>query len=295
MIVKIQWWLGNQMFQYALAQYLAQRDWVQSQLDVSYFDRNVTAVKRKFELANVFDINEPYSLVSQSPWRSRPTDSKLMFITQVVSKKIASKLSSHYYLEPWMCFDTKVQSISQDTFVEWFFQSPKYFDTIQSTIRSVYQFDINKLNSQSLQLKQQIENNNHTSVFIHIRRTDYITDTRTNSIHGTCDLDYYHRAISLLSDKVQNPHYFVFSDDIQRVKDHLPLDNATYVDHNSWLDAWQDMALMSYCDHGVIANSTFSWWWAWLIDNPDKKIVAPLNWYNNKNIVDIYPQEWLVI
>lgn len=121
------------------------------------------------------------------------------------------------------------------------------------------------------------------SVALHVRRTDYLAAASAN-LATVCDLDYYHRGIGYFEDLLEGKaHYFVFSDDPVWARNHLPLPPGrfTVVDHNTGDRAIEDMRLMSACDHQLIANSTFSWWGAWLNDHTDKVVVAPKSWYRN--------------
>jgi hypothetical protein len=114
--------------------------------------------------------------------------------------------------------------------------------------------------------------------------------------HGACDVDYYDRCVKRLTERVKDPHFFVFSDDPQWSRDNLKLEYpAVYVDHNDMEHGHEDLRLMSQCKHNIIANSTFSWWGAWLNNNRDKVVFAPKKWFvrANKNSDDIVPLNWL--
>lgn len=133
------------------------------------------------------------------------------------------------------------------------------------------------------------------SVSLHIRRGDYITSKITNKFHGTCCLGYYKKAMKLINKKVKNPKYFVFSDDIYWVKKNLEIKNAFYVDDNVGDKSYIDMQLMSMCKHNIIANSSFSWWAAWLNNNPNKIVIAPKKWFNDPGMdtTDLISEEWI--
>jgi hypothetical protein len=130
---------------------------------------------------------------------------------------------------------------------------------------------------------------------MHIRRGDYVSLKISNELHGVLPLEYYYNAIELI--KKQNPNItvFVFSDDIPWVKENLKLkDKCVYVDFNSGENSVFDMFLMSLCKHNIIANSSFSWWGAWLNQNKNKIIVAPENWFAKKEMLnnDLIPDAW---
>jgi hypothetical protein len=114
---------------------------------------------------------------------------------------------------------------------------------------------------------------------------------------GICTSEYYQKAIKLISESINNPVFFIFSDDINRVKEKLPLNNAIYTDWNLGNDSWQDMFLMSRCYHNIIANSSFSWWAAWLNINRNKIVIAPERWFQDMETPNIHPEKrgWILI
>jgi hypothetical protein len=140
---------------------------------------------------------------------------------------------------------------------------------------------------------------NSISISIHVRRGDYVSDGFTQQFHGNCSLEYYSNAISLLASNNVDFTLIFFSDDCEWVKEQFK--NLTYskmfIDHNDGENSWKDMLLMSSCTHNIIANSSFSWWAAWLNDNPKKTIIAPKNWYADTklNTDDLIPPQWIRI
>jgi hypothetical protein len=134
------------------------------------------------------------------------------------------------------------------------------------------------------------------SISVHIRRWDYVATAKSNDFHWSCSVWYYMNSIEYFKDKITDPTYFFFSDDIEWVKSNIwILTNAYYIDNNSWNSSWEDMRLMSLCKHNIIANSSFSWWWAWLNRNPKKIVLGPKKWFNNNNLntEDILPDNWI--
>jgi hypothetical protein len=135
-----------------------------------------------------------------------------------------------------------------------------------------------------------------SAVSIHVRRGDYVSDAGTNRFHGTCSVDYYHDAVDRISGFAPASHFFVFSDGIDWAKENLRLRQpVTYVDFNDGEKNYEDLRLMSLCKHHIIANSSFSWWGAWLNPNPDKIVIAPKKWFNDPSINtdDLIPNSWL--
>jgi hypothetical protein len=137
------------------------------------------------------------------------------------------------------------------------------------------------------------------SVSVHVRRGDYVSLASANAFHGTLSLDYYAKSAQLLRERLSGDlSFFVFSDDPEWVKSNLVLPgNTTYVDWNGEGAAHEDLRLMSNCRHNIIANSSFSWWGAWLGENADKLVVAPKQWFTNGNPVseDLIPRSWIKV
>ena len=133
---------------------------------------------------------------------------------------------------------------------------------------------------------------------MHIRRGDYISNPQTSRLHNICSLDYYVEASRQLTSLVADPHFYIFSDDPVWARDNLRLSHPmTVVDHNPTSEAHEDLRLMSLCRHHIIANSSFSWWGAWLVDVPDKLVFAPAKWFENyaHDIQDFVPPRWHLV
>ena len=134
------------------------------------------------------------------------------------------------------------------------------------------------------------------AVSVHVRRGDYVNNKNANAFHGVCSPEYYRKAIELIAKRVDSPKYFVFSDDIEWVKEHIEIPNAVFVSQKDIADH-EELVLMSKCKHAIIANSSFSWWGAWLNANPNKLVIAPKQWVSDSrvNTVDAIPAEWVRI
>jgi len=145
-------------------------------------------------------------------------------------------------------------------------------------------------------MNQQILSSN--SVSLHIRRGDYVQNQEANKFHGICSPEYYSQAMNLIEQKIENPHYFVFSDEVgwvrENIKFNYPVD---FVSGNSISEA-EELSLMSKCKHNIIANSSFSWWGTWLNTSPEKIVIAPKKWIENTDLADasdLIPKEWIKI
>lgn len=182
---------------------------------------------------------------------------------------------------------------SRPTLYFGFWQTACYFDAFEERIRQLYTFDERLVGQRNKDLLTSLQGKE--TVSIHIRRGDFYTQANENLYGGIASPTYYERSIAYLETQVKHPVYLVFSDDPQWAKAHLPLPEAIVVDWNQGQDSWQDMYLMTQCRHNIIANSTFSWWGAWLNACPNKVVVAPKRFLNCFETPDIYPDDWTLI
>jgi len=176
-----------------------------------------------------------------------------------------------------------------------YWQSDKYFTKIENIIRTVFSFDINKVSDQNKSIIFEMQRRN--AVSLHIRRGDYESNPDAKLIlGGICDMNYYNKCISYIHENVEDPFFYIFSDDSEWVKEHLSfILNSKFIDWNRNENCWQDMFLMSQCSHNIIANSSFSWWGAWLNSNPNKIVIGPVKWFNTNEVSDILPENWIRI
>lgn len=168
----------------------------------------------------------------------------------------------------------------------------KYFINAKEEVKNSFSFS-KKLDVISLDLAKEMTNNE--SVAIHVRRGDYLNEANINLFGKVCTKSYFEKAINVINDQIKMPHYYVFSNDIDWVKQNFKFERVTYVTHNSGKNSWRDMFLMSNCKYNIIANSSFSWWGAWLNKNEDNKVVSPAKFLNSDKISDIYPKHWIKI
>lgn len=288
--IKIQWWLGNQMFQYAFIKAFSLRNDIDFQLDTIEYQTYF----RKYWL-DIFNIDKKYASTPDIPWYERlSSKNKYIFFLVLRIRTFFKKLNKHHMLEEQFHFDKKYL-IGDVTYVEWFFQSEKYFHDFESEIRENFIF-LGDPSSQNKEYITMIESSN--SVSIHVRRWDYITNIGANNLLGTCTTEYYQRAIEHIQHHIENPIFFFFSDDIDWVKENIKTNNQSYyVDWNTGDQSYEDMRLMSLCKHNIIANSSFSWWGAWLNKNPSKIVLAPQRWLQDDSIdySDVVPDSWIKI
>lgn len=276
--------LGNQMFQYAAGRSLAELAKCELKIDVSGFQNY--ALHNGYEL-NIFNINA--GIASSKDISSLVNkQSRLM---SFIYRKLHIKKSKNL-VESGFAFNANFFNVSSSVYIDGYWQSYKYFELIDSQLRQEFTFK-SPICGLNLQLSKKISSTN--SVSVHVRRGDYVTNKQTNSVHGVCSVDYYHAAIHVIVENVENPVLFVFSDDIAWVKNNLTFYSpVVFVDHNTGKQSYNDMYLMSLCKHHIIANSSFSWWGAWLGSNPTKLVIAPKKWFTNDAVtVDLIPETWI--
>lgn len=276
--VKIKGGLGNQIFQYAAAKALAFRNGAQLFLNIDSYKYNLD---RKFEL----DLYKIDAIVDKE---------KSVFI-KLFEAIFGIKNSGikKNYSEKGFAFDPNFFEQTCDVTLEGYFQSEKYFVDIADDIRSEFLFV--KDHPPNIEHFINLIKDNE-SVAVHIRRGDYVSSSEANSFHGLCDFNYYSRSIDFLVSHIGRPIVlFIFSDDMAWVKKNIffkfPI---VYVDFQNEESAHYELKLMSLCKHNIIANSTYSWWGAWLGDPTGRVVISPVKWFSDSNIdtSDLIPDRW---
>ena len=292
-IVKLWGGLGNQMFQYAAARRLAVLNQAQLKLDLSWFSNIPTGdTPRQYELhafKSVQDAALPGEVKALRgvDIRRWPKLAKRLVKSAGLFSKQTCVREKHYH------FDPEVLHLQGDIYLDGYWQSEKYFADVAGIIRADFTVRSvpDALNEEITAIIQGCE-----AVSLHVRRGDYVSSKSASQHHVTSTLNYYETAISEITSRLRNPHFFVFSDDPGWVKKNLRSEAPiTYLDHNGPKKAYEDLRLMSLCRHHVIANSSFSWWGAWLSAYPEKIVIAPQAWFNQGDIDtrDLIPEGWL--
>jgi len=215
----------------------------------------------------------------------------------IVPPKLSESFSGdNAYVETTWGFNPQVLTLKNDTSLDGNFQCEKYFIDIEQTIRQDFQIKDNLLNGEIVAYLEKIKSTN--SVAVHIRRGDYLN----LESHNVCNAAYYANAIEYMDTHLDDPHYFLFSDDINWCVKNFDLANCTFVDiAAAKSNPVIDFKLMSRCKHNIIANSTFSWWPAWLNTHPGKIVLGPKHWFNNEGKLnwvvcqDTIPDHWVRI
>lgn len=304
-IQRIWWWMWNQMFWFAFLYALSKRmNFNDIKLDLREYKYNLDSeFPRPYILENIFWIKLPLAEDNEIPWYYRNEENykiKNPFYKRLYTILVAIcyPLTQHHFKENpydslafflvWKCWLSKLPEFlrwnlvfnkklkyckDRKWYFEWVFCSEKYFLDYGEQIREIFTFK-KKLNKKSEELKKFINSNDCISV--HIRRWDYLKNNNS-SLQSIANIEYYNKAYykikQLYPDK--DFHYIFFSDDIVRCKKSFKNKNSIFVDWNNDNDSWQDMALMSYCKHNIIANSTFSRRGARLNKNKNKTVIAP--------------------
>jgi len=285
--------LGNQMFRYALALSLRHKGNKVS-LFLPLQKESKTYGHQGFELSKLFKIEVCEGAFS----RLYTWFVEIAGLTQKVFPKkyrvyIYKFIGIHIHSEPEFFKYSRCvfEEKHRNELLIGTWQSEKYFEDIRETVAKAFEFDEKLLSLKTKELSKLI--GSKESVFIHIRRGDYLSAQYIEEFTGVCTTEYYSLALKYITDKVENPLYYIFTDDKEWVKAHFAVGDAVFVDFNQGVNSWQDMYLMSQCKHGIIANSTFSWWGAWLNTNPRKVVIAPKRWIKSIEQDDFVPGSWI--
>jgi hypothetical protein len=286
-IVRLTCGLGNQLFQYAAARRIAHINNTQLKIDISPFaNYNLHSYS-----LNAFNIIEEFASIDEVK--------KLQYPSGIIGKWQRLVASSYpYYLrknieEKFFHFDPNILEVRSPVYLVGHWQSELYFKEIEHIIRKEFTIKLKPCptNEQTASLIGRVN-----AVSVHVRRADYVDNPETMKFHGACPLLYYQQAVQLIARKVTNPHFFIFSDDILWAKRNFSFSYPTvFVSQNDPSKNFEDLRLMSKCRHHIIANSTFSWWGAWLNEERNKIVIAPKKWFNDESIdtKDLIPKGWL--
>lgn len=303
-LVKLMGGLGNQMFQYAMAMTLAHRHDCQLLIDKSLCveserSRESGLSLRPFEL-QVFGIKGQIAN-GQSPHRTLKIrkEHKCRKVAGLLLCKVANFACDSWrvcvYERKDVAFDRSLLNLPRNVVLEGYFPSYKYFQEIEDILRREFTFIVEP-DEQNQGMIDMISSSN--SISLHIRRGDYISDSKTKDKFGVCSPAYYQKAVEYLAGAVKDPQFFVFTNDPDYVRGNLKINYPSiHVTHNSGKRSYEDMRLMSLCKHNIIANSSFSWWGAWINRNPRKIVVAPSPAFDKLALgdSDFYPEPWILL
>jgi glycosyl transferase family 11 len=277
-IVRLMGGLGNQLFQYAAARRLAHDAGQPLKLDISGYDADPL---RAFAL-RPFNVRQDIA--------SRAEIDRLKASGGLLRRLRPSRT--------WVrertpyTFDPRVVEPREDVYLDGYWANEEYFRSIEPVIREEFtvRTQPDAANEAAAGAIRSV-----ASVCVHVRRGDYVTDSHTSAFHGLAPLEYYRTAAARVAAAVGRPHFFVFSDDPEWVRQNLRFEHpTTYVRHNGDRD-YEDLRLMALCRHHIIANSSFSWWGAWLGQSPGQQVFAPARWLTQPEIdtTEATPARWI--
>lgn len=301
-ISRIEGGLGNQMFQYAIGRILAEINNEELFLDTHGLyipieghlsrDYMLDAFKIKASIAS----DELLNRIRKGTFLNKLSFKKIKHYKQLVFDEINPKISfikySDYYLKPEIntFYPEILKKDNTDIYLDGYWQSYKYFYNYESLIKEHFAIKESVLDFE----KSYLENiNNSQSVSLHLRLTDRIATEFSLAHYRNLEWDYYVDAINIIKEKVSNPHFFIFSDNIKWCEENIKLDFPVTLVKTK--DEFNDMYLMGSCKHHIIAHSTFSWWAVWLKYNSNKIVITPKKWFNRQTdeLEDLIPESWI--
>ena len=291
-IVKFKGGLGNQMFQYAFAKALRKETGDEVRLDFSAYESlhndsvrrpRVERFKLSLKSASESDIKKicmfPHKGNSQS----------LMYKMGIYLEKT---LNGKYIWEETRAFTPMEKLVKYDYF-DGYWQSYRYVDTVKNELKK--DFIPEKLSDKTLETIKRISGQN--AVFVGIRKGDYTESRHAQRHFGSFSVNYYLSAMEKISETVENPVFYIFTNDTAWCKKNMDFGeyNVIYREKEDQTDDFEELILMSSCKHAIIINSTYHWWGAYLIENKDKKVYCPKKWFFDDKPIDIIPHDWKVI
>ena len=291
-IVQLNGGLGNQLFQFAAAKSLSLYHNVLLKIDISSFQRQNLPdleVPRDFELYNFNGIKDKIFALSE-----KENADIIRFLKKKSFAKLLPNHKRKIYSEPFFHFDANFFNSRKDVLLRGQWQSEKYFLPYSTFLKEALQLKPGLIKN-SLLRGSEVSSTN--SVSVHVRRADYLRKPVILEWHGVMSKEYYANAFKVLDEKIGSYDVYYFTDDPQWTKSALlPLRKGEIISEST-SSHYEDLYLMSQCRHNIIANSSFSWWGAWLNNNPDKIVIGPKQWFNKgpKDTYDILPETWVKI
>jgi hypothetical protein len=296
-ILRLRGGLGNQLFQYAAASALAEHHGTPLKLDLYYYQKHPY---RKFDLDK---LNVPFEEATRAEVHAF-TGSNLL--QRFLNKRENYWRCARVFAQPHYHFFADWFRLPAALYLSGYFQSEKFFTPLADQVRTWYTPRV-PLDPQSRDVVARMQETN--SVSLHVRRGDY-NMAQFNAFFRAVPLPYYQQAVDRMQQTLDGPQFFIFSDDVAWCREHLKIEGSpVFVDHNRGADSYRDLLLMAHAKHNIIANSSFSWWGAWLNPNPAKQVIAPQPWFGQEyfmgkepvyssryyNTDDLIPKGWVVI
>jgi hypothetical protein len=286
--MRLQGGLGNQLYQYAVGRAVAQHLGRPLLLDKRTIEPEAPA--RHYDLG-AFAVQEHFVSRHQA-WCTRWVSS--MTFSRAFQRVWLPAREYKMIRESITSYDESIfKRHAGPIILQGYWQSYRYFERCADLIRREFQF---KPQADARNQAMMAEMQNTNSVAVHVRRGDYVSNAFFNKTMGVCSMEYYQAGASHIAQNVKSPRYYVFTDDPDWAKKNFNLPGEVQVvDHNLGKADYEDLRLMSSCRHLIIANSSFSWWAAWLAGYPHKIVVAPKQWFQSETWADVdrVPAAWV--
>jgi hypothetical protein len=287
-IVRVLGGLGNQMFQYAAGIAMAQVHGARALLHLE--DLNDRTSHGGYALARTFGL--------QAPEATRADLQSVLGIAYSLRRVLLHRKArwlrgQRIVTDPHFAYWDGLRAVRPPYYLAGYWQSPRYFAGHEQSVRAAFAFPW-EASPAVAALARHIQS--CEAVSVHVRRGDYVTNPGMARLHGVLPLDYYERALRTVAERVERPTYFVFSDDTAWARANLRVAGEThFVGAEPRTSAREDLRLMTLCRHHIIANSTFSWWGAWLATNPQAVVCAPLRWFagDQQDVGTLFPPGWI--
>jgi hypothetical protein len=277
--------LGNQMFQYAAARALALRTGSQLELELAWFGIDAD---RQYALA-------PFLIKAKTVHQEKGARPEYRLLDRIARRLPITRKRNGIpvFKEASFRYDRRIDELRAPVLLEGYFQSELYFGRFRDQIAEDFKL---RYPPTPVTAKMLDQIGSTDAICVHIRRGDYVSNRRANAHHGTCSLEYYEAGLAQMAQGLTSAHCFVFSDDPDWVRANFVSSiPTTFVDIHGTNEAHEDLRLMAACQRFVIANSSLSWWGAWLGAHGDKKVVAPSQWFQKRGIdtTDLVPSSWI--
>lgn len=291
-IVKFKGGIGNQLFQYTFAKYLEMECGEKVYLDLSaYGDEGEDINCRKpviLQMNMTLEVVTNKCLSNICIFHHMGNTASVRYKFFIMLEVLFNR---KYILEKGKR-QKKFHEIKNYTYFDGYWQSYKYAACLKDVIKKEF-YPVLGLSEVT---QKKIQNSlNEVLVLVGIRRGDYIKSKKNQKRYGILGEEYYRSAMKMLVNKVGNPVFYIFSNDIEWVKKNMNFAPYTikYREEKEQVSDLEELFVMAGCRHAIISNSTFYWWGAWMIDNPDKMVIAPKNWFVNGTQRDIIPPDWI--
>ena len=282
LVIFLQGGIGNQLFQYALYTKLKKLG-KRVRLDYSSIEDQMNNINRQ-TIFDVFELDRHYNLAAVRGIFGK--------IQRRIVNRVFLKMAGVYAEKEEGKFDPDILRLKKG-YLHGYWQTSKYFADCEEELKECLKFK-KPLTAANEEILARIKNAK-CPVSLHVRLGDYTAEQFRGIFGNICTREYYQKAIAHIRDKYPDATFFVFSNEPDKVTEVIDIPNAVIVDVNDESTASFDMYLMSQCKHNILANSSFSWWAAWMNQNPQKEIVAPKKWFNGIAMPDICPDHWVRI